>query len=198
MWQVNSESLDDGRIYKITLLREATPLQFFDVIEGWVSDDAFRCFFNQLLADAPFKAFFWETPPVTQSTRNRLFECVIVDSPALVGVHTDSNAFAEHFECVDADEEVVGFSNLGHDVFLVAPCPMGVLDLYPHLATFVRDGPATQQQVFWQRVGAAMTERLSDQPLWLSTSGMGVYWLHVRLDSYPKYYTYHPYTQFDK
>mmetsp|Transcript_9405 Transcript_9405/g.21189 ORF Transcript_9405/g.21189 Transcript_9405/m.21189 type:complete len:541 (+) Transcript_9405:444-2066(+) len=28
-------------------------------------------------------------------------------------------------------------------------------------------------------------------PVWLSTSGMGVPWLHVRLDSSPKYYTYH-------
>jgi len=28
---------------------------------------------------------------------------------------------------------------------------------------------------------------------WLSTSGLGVGWLHVRLDSRPKYYTYEPY-----
>ena len=29
--------------------------------------------------------------------------------------------------------------------------------------------------------------------LWVSTSGLGVYWLHVRLDSYPKYYQHAPY-----
>ena len=27
-----------------------------------------------------------------------------------------------------------------------------------------------------------------DQKLWVSTSGLGVFWLHLRLDSYPKYY----------
>lgn len=32
-------------------------------------------------------------------------------------------------------------------------------------------------------------------PLWVSTSGLGVSWLHVRLDSRPKYYTYAPYKQ---
>ena len=41
-----------------------------------------------------------------------------------------------------------------------------------------------------------MLDRLHRSPeetTWLSTSGLGVYWLHVRLDSYPKYYTYRPY-----
>ena len=37
---------------------------------------------------------------------------------------------------------------------------------------------------------------LSDQPLWVSTCGLGVYWLHVRLDSFPKYYRYAPYQTF--
>ncbi|MDF9799652.1 hypothetical protein OKW21_004915 [Catalinimonas alkaloidigena] len=27
----------------------------------------------------------------------------------------------------------------------------------------------------------------------MSTSGLGVYWLHIRLDSRPKYYQFDPY-----
>jgi hypothetical protein len=38
-----------------------------------------------------------------------------------------------------------------------------------------------------------MEKRLSASPVWLSTSGLGVYWLHVRLDTHPKYYQYQPY-----
>ena len=30
-------------------------------------------------------------------------------------------------------------------------------------------------------------------PTWLSTAGMGVSWLHVRLDSQPKYYGFAAY-----
>jgi len=33
-----------------------------------------------------------------------------------------------------------------------------------------------------------MTRRLSSRPVWLSTAGGGVSWLHVRLDDRPKYY----------
>ena len=30
-------------------------------------------------------------------------------------------------------------------------------------------------------------------PVWMSTSGAGVSWLHIRLDSRPKYYQYRPF-----
>ena len=30
-------------------------------------------------------------------------------------------------------------------------------------------------------------------PVWVSTAGAGVSWLHVRLDDRPKYYGYQPY-----
>ena len=30
----------------------------------------------------------------------------------------------------------------------------------------------------------------NDRSVWLSTSGMGVSWLHVRIDQVPKYYTF--------
>jgi hypothetical protein len=41
----------------------------------------------------------------------------------------------------------------------------------------------------------AVDEQLGEQPLWLSTAGTGIFWLHVRLDSRPKYYTYQPYRE---
>ena len=54
-----------------------------------------------------------------------------------------------------------------------------------HMAAFVRKASRTQVQELWHETGRAMLETLSDQNLWLSTSGVGVAWLHIRLDSYP-------------
>lgn len=67
--------------------------------------------------------------------------------------------------------------------------------VYTHLAAFVRRAPASQVHAFWQAVGKATDERMWDRSsaehaVWLSTAGMGVAWLHARLDSYPKYYVY--------
>jgi hypothetical protein len=39
-----------------------------------------------------------------------------------------------------------------------------------------------------------MAARVSTTPVWLSTAGAGVAWLHVRLDDRPKYYSHRPYT----
>ena len=39
----------------------------------------------------------------------------------------------------------------------------------------------------------AMLDRIDDRPVWLSTAGMGIAWLHIRLDDRPKYYGYREY-----
>ncbi len=43
-------------------------------------------------------------------------------------------------------------------------------------------------------VGEQMKNRLKEGTMvWLSTCGTGVYWLHMRMDPSPKYYSYRPY-----
>jgi len=44
-----------------------------------------------------------------------------------------------------------------------------------------------------ESVAEAMTRRIGVKPVWLSTAGAGVSWLHVRLDDRPKYYGFGPY-----
>jgi hypothetical protein len=192
-WHAALESLAGGRVQKLAIYAGNRALSFAALLDGWRTDARFRAFFNQLVADAPFAACFWETPPVTRRSLGQAFECVLVDSPALAGVAADRTAFAGYFD--SAGDTVIDFTNLGGDALLVAPCPQAPEQVYPHLAAFVRNGPVAQQQALWQRVGECVADRLSDRPLWVSTSGLGVYWLHVRLDSHPKYYTWRPYTQ---
>ena len=57
-------------------------------------------------------------------------------------------------------------------------------------------GASAQADRFLRAAGEAVLERVGSGrmlPLWVSTSGAGVYWLHLRLDSFPKYYTHAPY-----
>ena len=191
MWQADSELLDAGHVQRIHVRQGMTRLDYAGVLEGLALDTDFCLFFSRLLADAPFAAYFWETPPVTQENAGQPFECVLVDSPVLAGVAADAGAFAAYFSRETGDVAV--FPNLGRDACLVAPCPRGPQAAYAHLAAFVRSAPDTQQQAFWKSVGGQARRRLSGRPLWLSTSGLGVYWLHARLDTVPKYYTYRPY-----
>jgi hypothetical protein len=117
----------------------------------------------------------------------------LLDSPGLART-PDAAAFAEHFRG-EVEGGVVEFPNLGKDAFMVVPCPLGPPSAYGHLAAFVREAPEAQQHALWNLVGAAMQRRLGTKPVWLSTAGAGVSWLHMRLDDRPKYYGYAPYRQ---
>ena len=191
MWQASVEPVSDGRVAKYRVLQGKQPVPYAQVLRLWENDEAFRTFFTATLAGSPFKAFRWETPPITAKTAERDFEFILLDSPYLDG-NADSHAFSSHF-AASADQDVLVFPNLGGDALMVVPCPQDPVSAYPHLAAFLRHGPQTQIQNLWRQVGYTMDQHLSAEPVWLNTAGMGVAWLHVRLDSWPKYYGYEPY-----
>lgn len=162
-----------------------------EVLDSWLESPGFRDSFNERLAASPFDTFRWETPPVEADSVNRDFEFVVCDSPEL-GVRPDPSPFAEHFRNANL-QTVVTFQNLGRDAILVVPRPIAAEDDYTHLGAFVRSAPRAQQHTLWRAVSRAMGQRVGQVPVWLSTAGGGVAWLHVRLDDRPKYYVHSPY-----
>jgi hypothetical protein len=189
MWSTQPIDEAPGTL-RLALHVDARPATFTEVAEGWRDDRDFRAWFNALLAGVAFSAFRWETPRVTAATAGQPFELALIDSPRL-SREPDAEAFAEHF--ARAESEVVVFPNLGRDAILVVPLPVGPEEAYVHLAAFTRSAPEAQRDALWQAVGRAVIDRLGDEPLWLSTAGAGVAWLHIRLDDSPKYYAFAPY-----
>lgn len=193
MWSFRSAELPGKRGMHFAVDLGSQPVSFADVLRAWSDDAGFRSLFNAQLADAPYAAFRWETPPVTDATISRPFEFVLLDSPGLA-LRADPEAFAEHFGAA-SEEGVVVFPNLGRDAIMVVPCPLVSPSSYGHLASFVREAPDSQWHALWRSVSEAMARRVGARPVWLSTAGGGVSWLHVRLDDRPKYYGYGPYRE---
>lgn len=160
------------------------------MIRLWAQDAWFADWFGALLASSPFPAYFWETPPLAISQLTNQVEFVLTDSPALDGVIADPSPFAAY---LDSTKPVVEFANLGNDAVLIVPSSRDCRSSTAHLAEFVRTAPCDLNRALWAAVGDALQPRLSDAPLWCSTSGLGVFWLHIRIDQFPKYYTYAPY-----
>ena len=155
-------------------------MSFRDVLDSWAHDAGFRDITIAALAAAEMPAFFWEMPVLRADTRDAPFECVLLPAPTLAQATPDPYAFADQF-AAQLDGNVIAFSNLGGDATLVVPRPLAAAPPYGHIAAFVRTALL--------RVLALTTiARLGRAPLWLSTSGLGVAWLHVRLDARPKYY----------
>jgi hypothetical protein len=189
MWHFETQSLAPG-VIGAAVLADNIRMTFAQVISLWHNDETYVAEWVAQLAAVPFDAYCLETPPLTKQTLNKPFECVFVASPALATLEADPRPFQEHFK---KSRGCVAFESLGKDALLVAPCPVSDSTCYTHLACFVRSAAKEESSHLWRTVAQALDERLADAPLWLSTAGLGVAWLHVRLDSRPKYYRHRPY-----
>ena len=161
------------------------------VLRDWEHSAPFRNRYTEALRKSAFTAFFWEHPPITTDHLEVLYEFTLTDAPMLARVEVDADAFRRYFT---ENQQVVDFANLGGDAQLVVPCPQtDDRSVYTHLASFVRGAERTQLDALWSLVATVVRERLDSTPCWLSTSGLGVHWLHVRIDERPKYYVFPPY-----
>lgn len=169
-------------------------LSVSDVLAAWRNDGAFATAFSQLLAGISFDAYLWETPPATQDTLHHPFEFTITDCPAL-SRRPDPSPFRNQLETTGS-HGVARFPNLSGDATLIVPEPFPEDADYAHLGSFARTAPGKLQRRLWCAAAEAVEARLGRRPLWLSTSGLGVAWLHMRIDDRPKYYAYEPYRRF--
>lgn len=170
-----------------------------------VTSAPFRKFFIQQLREIPFQAYRWESPPVTTATMDRAFEFVAIDDSYLDRPASRA-AFVDHLRHAPPATAIT-FPNLGADAILVVPTSnlspaLGHADAaspecgsYCHLGEFTNNASDEEQHRLWQLVGSTLLKRIDARPVWLSTAGDGVPWLHVRLDDYPKYYSYAPYRE---
>jgi hypothetical protein len=71
MWTPRSEQLANGRVIRVAIDHDSSPVFYADVLRHWQNDADFRSLFIGLLADSPFSAFRWETPSITTATANR-------------------------------------------------------------------------------------------------------------------------------
>lgn len=183
-WRAQMSAAAPGSRFR--LYRGEAALSFRQLFECFENDDDFCGWYTQLLADAPMQAFFWEHPALYDRTLDAHAEFVLIDAPALAAERADPRAFAARFAAA-GDADVAVFANLGGDALLLAPRPRGPSG-YAHLAAFVRTAPAGQIRALWREAGRAFAGLAGAAPVWLSTSGLGVPWLHLRFDRFPKYY----------
>jgi hypothetical protein len=170
---------------------------------------------SEIISSSGYESILFETMGTSWDASDTTpFEFAMVNEPALKRFAErapDRFAFEEHFsKCMNEysnhDESdgrknkptVCSFENLGGDARMVSPLPQKNVDdaNYSHLAAFVRNAPSNQVMEFWTLGAAQYLDVLKQREgkSWFSTNGMGVAWLHLRLDSQPKYYSYDPFT----
>lgn len=168
------------------IARNGVVVSYDEVLGLWQADRDFVAFFSAALRGAPWPGFRWETPPITTQTASRSFEFTLSAASELL-VAPDPRPFRDHLPPAGSDA-AAAFASLGRDAILVVPAPPAAGPGYSHVGEFARTASGSAQAQLWARVGAEAQARLGARPLWISTAGAGVAWLHVRLDDRPKYY----------
>ena len=175
---------------------------------------------SNVIASSPFDSVLFETPGCNWiNSAMKPFEFVLVNEPrlkAFAEINPDRHAFEEYFAsplCSSSGNDggsdpitaVCAFPNLGKDATLISPLPQSGINeaSYSHLASFLRNAPQEQITQFWKLSAKSYIEELKHKHerinehvgTWFSTNGMGVAWLHLRIDSAPKYYSYGSFTK---
>ncbi len=184
MWKTFEIESSDRNL-KFGIEKDSSPITNRKFLQLLSDSNEFRIFYNQFLADSGFDAFFWENKPMTDQTLDENYECNIINTDYLAGKATDAQTFNQYF---DPNKSVVTFSNLGNDAELIVPCPQKENSAYTHIGSFVRNAGKNQIDELWKITGIETLKSIGSKPKWLSTSGLGVFWLHIRIDTVPKYY----------
>jgi hypothetical protein len=190
VWGAEVQAITAGHRYR--LAENGTPLSSLRTLELLASDERFAHWFTSIIATSPYQAVYWELPPLCASTLDSTAEFVLIDAPGLARMAADPRPFSQHFDR-QADDDVIVFPNLGGDALLVVPVPREPMSACTHLAEFVRHAPGAQVRALWRTLSETAIRRISAEPVWLSTAGDAVAWLHLRLDTRPKYYHHRPY-----
>ena len=182
----------DGETKEYVIHENGVRLTYHKVLTLLKTCAIFRSFVIDFFKKIPYNAYFWETVPVSvDEWKDKVFQFVIISTTALGYRSPDREIFKDQFiHVANKNKKVVAFQSLGKDALLIAPCPNQAAN-YGHLAAFVKYAPLDQQHELWMKIGEEMQKVIQEVKKgkkWLSTAGEGVSWLHVRIDSVPKYY----------
>ncbi len=188
-FEFSSEKLNNKTV-KYVLFIEGSTISFSDWMRFMLTSKEFVLNFNRIFEESSIPSFFWEVKPITKDSLDLPFEFVLVESARLQLIKQNSSAFETYFHNNDL---AATFPSLRKDAQLIVPTPISEQTNYSQISNFSRSAEQRQIIEFWKRVVYVYSKTIGAKKKWLSTSGLGVYWLHVRVDSRPKYYQHSDY-----
>lgn len=131
------------------------------------------------------QSFIWRTSKIA-SDEHIPVETEFIEEPRL-NVKQDYSAFSEQLEN-SRNKYVIDFMNLSGDTVLVVPMPKKNKN-FSNLKEFIDNATLAQQKALWKRVVTVARKLMKNNKyVWISTHGLGVPYLHVRVSTIPKYY----------
>ena len=128
--------------------------------------------------------YFWRTT-VQSSKKDLPYKEEFLEDERLLNKKQDLKTFEEKFK---KEKYAVSFPNLSGDTILVVPVPRKG-KRFTNMFYFMNNASEIQKKELWKKVAEQAKEFLkTNENVWISTHGLGVNYLHVRICNNPKYY----------
>ena len=178
--------MSNGEIYQFSM-------SMYDFFNSLVNNEIFRNEIIQIFKKSKFENVYWEFPPYYKTTTQSKAQFVFMSTSSFG--KADSENFKEHLSNRETGEIVV-FNNLSGDTKLISIASKNNNDMFCHIMQFMKNAPSEYKHNLLIKIGCEMLKYSnSTSPIYLSTHGHGVSWLHIRICNRPKYYTYKEYTK---
>jgi hypothetical protein len=175
-----------SKTYKFKCTRK----EFFELL---TISSQFRQTIIDLFANYDCDSVYWEFPPYYANAQHLNAEFTFVNTKGFGKANI--NAFVEYFD--KSINEIVVFPNISKDALLISVSDNKNNEYDSHIMNFMKYHPSVEtKHNLLKTIGENMLCHTNNAgPIWLSTSGKGVQWLHVRISTTPKYYKCVAYTQ---
>lgn len=148
----------------------------------------FRQSFINLLLTQNYEAFFLEFEKF--DTCNPVSFRIIDATSKFKNVVQSPKEFNKYFQTNNNNNPVISFPNLSGDTTLVVPTPFSDTENVAHLKSWLDTASNSRIDTVFKYLAEKVLEEAQNNPsIYVSTHGLGVYWLHFRICSTPKYYT---------
>ena len=130
--------------------------------------------------------FFYQTSVCDKKLKNKYNEFFLLNNN-LDYLIQDYTVFIEYIK-KSKNKYATSFYNISRDALLVIPIPRKN-KIFTTVKDFIDNSSIKQQKILWKLVAKNVLKLLEtyDQ-VYVSTHGLGVSYLHVRIDLTPKYY----------
>ena len=135
-------------------------------------------------------AVFFETPKWTKNNLSDLLKFSLTNASDTFSGEPSIEKFSEHLkDCKSDSKGSISFPNPNKTSRLIIPCPQ-CLNKFGHLGHFIKYSDDETWSKLWKKVAEELEKQIKppSKGVWLSTHGLGVPWLHIRIDTTPKYY----------
>lgn len=150
-----------------------------------------RDFINILKNDS-FESYYFESPNI--NSLETPLEFVLTKSNTLHKRNVDFRPYKEYMKRKPRNRYSLSFDNLSGDTRLVIPYHKNSNTEYGHIKDYVTHASDEEINDILFRLKEELSKYKIHKKIFLSTHGDGVAWLHFRIESFPKYYNYKPYT----